>query len=154
MTERRVEVTRKEGGWWTMPWTAWLHENEAVVAVGIGFTREGALGDLESRKRRREQPEPQIIYREEVSVERVEGPKPTSYLVEVYKDNFIDLHYEEGDVYVKIGRHAWGWMIARFYGEDEVYRGPTIYSQNKRGFDTSEEALAEGMKHVKELREE
>jgi len=79
----------------------------------------------------------------------------TRYVVEVYMDNFIDRDHEMLDgTFVKIGRHAWGWMIWKFYGEEEHHKHPIIFSENSRGFDTSDDAYLDLMVNLKRIQRE
>jgi len=80
---------------------------------------------------------------------------PTAYVVEVYLDNFIDRGYEMPDgTYVKIGRHAWGWMIQKFYGEKQILEYPVIYSETSHGFDTAEEAERDLLENLERIQRE
>ena len=68
---RAIEVTRQEGGWWTLPWTAWLLEDGYGRACACAFTREGAIRSLQSKIALLDRPAPQIVHRELLPYEEV-----------------------------------------------------------------------------------
>jgi len=45
-------------------------------------------------------------------------------------------------------------MIQKFYGVDEVWEPPTIFSENNRGFDTSDAAYLDLMANLKRIQKE
>ena len=61
---REIEVTRQEGHWWSLPWTAWLYEDGYVKTCACGMTREGAIRSLKSKVAYLDRPRPKIVHRE------------------------------------------------------------------------------------------
>jgi hypothetical protein len=66
---RKIAVTRQEGSWWSMPWTAYLYEDEHIKTCACAFTRDGAIRSLRSKTAYLDRPAPEVIHREEIPYE-------------------------------------------------------------------------------------
>lgn len=63
---RSIEITRQEGSWLALPWTAFLYEDGNLITCACASTRKGAIRSLRNKVKYLEQPKPKIVHRESI----------------------------------------------------------------------------------------